>query len=463
MSTHPPEKHSPDAGKSEEQLKREFARRLRRLREARGQTQSQVAKALGFASESVYQLWEGSGNLPSAFNLHKLARYFQVSTDYLLGLPGEQREVSVEREPQEDQEESRKLEVFKLALQGKDWDAPELASLLRALRRSSLESLEQCYERVITDVTYPSRSQYLPRLEDFYTPAARQAKEEIERLFRQRPFSDVRRVTLYVLDLGDVPSRRLQRIILGMQGAALIKQRRMELSKQGQTNFTLGISNGRMTRDVLLAPNMARGDIQDVEVIPLVLGKSQSDTTAASSLIGHFVFDHGDYGVKRGVYLKDRKASYRIKMVAGGIDLAFMGVGSLEPDDPKSLFAKLLAERGLVPEELRAKGIIGNILFHFIREEPFRPSWEVYHPPEGQQIRVDIDDPAGDETLHTIGLDVLRELVEFMGTPVVMIVKDPSRAKVVRAALEMRWANTVICSLAVARDLLKLLAPTPAS
>lgn len=451
MSNTPSERNLPGSWKSEEQLKREFSTRLSDLRKSRRLTQSQVARALGFASESVYQLWEkGSGNLPSAHNLLKLANYFQVSTDYLLGLePTQQEQPPAEASQAADQEESSKLEVFRLALQGKNWDAPELRPLLRALQRSRLESLEQCYERVLTDVTYPTPSGNLPRLSDFYTPAARQAKEEIERLFLQRPAGQARPVTMYVLDLRSVPNRRLQRFLLGMQGAELIKQR--------QENFTLAISNGRMARDVILAPNLARGDIQDVEVIPLVLGRSQLDTTAATTLIGRFVFDHGDYGVRRGVYLKDRKAPHRIAMVAGDINLAFMGVGSVESGDPESLFAKLLRERGLVPDELRARGVIGNVLYQFVREDPSGPSWEVYHPPEAQQICVDIHDPAGDETLHVISLDTLRELVEFMDAQIVLVVKDPSRVRVVRAALEMRWANSVICSLPVAEELRALL------
>jgi transcriptional regulator with XRE-family HTH domain len=440
------EKTEPGLEKIEERLKREFSSRLRHLRVTARLTQSQVAKALGFSSESVYQLWEkGTGNLPSALNLHKLALYFHVSTDYLLGL----REEQPLGKPQEGSEDERnKLAVFQLALQGKDWDAPELETLLRSLLRSRWESLEQCYERVLTDVTYPTRPRNLPRLSDFYTPAARQTTEDIEALFRQRPANQARRVKMYVLDLGLVPSRRLQRLILGMQGAELIKQR--------QANFTLGISNGRMARDVILAPNLVRGDIQNISVIPLVFGRSQ-DNTSATTLIGNLVFEHGDYQVER-VYLKDEKRAKRIAMLVGSIHLAFMGVGSVEPNDPESLFAKLLAEQGLVPGELGAGGIIGNILYHFIREDPSGRSWEHYND---KRICVSIDDPADEEVLHAVSLDILRELVEIREAQIVLVVKDPSRANVVRAALEMRWANSVICTLTVAQELLTLLSEKP--
>lgn len=455
MSISRPERNQPGDGESEESLKKAFAVRLRRLREERGKTQNQVAKALGFASESVYQLWEkekGDGNLPSAHNLRKLARYFKVSADYLLDLPEARRGTSpVGGSGEEDQEERRKLEVFQLAMQGKNWDAPETAALLRAIQRQPLETLSMCYDRVLTDVIYPPRPKNLPRLSDFYTPAAQQAKEEIERLFLQRPAGQARRVMMYVLDLRQVPSSRLQRNILGMQGAELIKRRRA---------YTLGISNGRMARDVLFAPNLVRGDIQDVMLIPLVLGRSQSDATAATTIIGDFVFRHGDYGVER-VPLKDEMGWKRIAMLAGSIDLAFMGIGSLEPEDKKSLFTRLLEERAIDPAELRGEGVIGNVLFHLIRENASGTSWDVYDRPDGKHIRVDIgDDNVEEDVLHTLSLDTLRELVEVRQAHIVITVTDPPRARIVRAALEMGWANSVICSLEVAEALSALLRPS---
>ena len=95
-------------GKTEGQLKKEFAIRLRQLRDGRKQTQSQVAKDLGFASESVYQLWEkGDGNLPSALNLRKLAGHFGVSTDYLLGLQGAQAGTLAEEVQKDAQKEAQ--------------------------------------------------------------------------------------------------------------------------------------------------------------------------------------------------------------------------------------------------------------------------------------------------------------------------------------------------------------------
>lgn len=58
--------------------------RIRGLRKELGETQVQVADALGIA-ESHYQKYERGASLPNAENLWKLADHFGVSIDYLVG------------------------------------------------------------------------------------------------------------------------------------------------------------------------------------------------------------------------------------------------------------------------------------------------------------------------------------------------------------------------------------------
>src|SRR5262249_43351883 len=153
------------------------------------------------------------------------------------------------------------------------------------------------------------------------------------------------------------------------------------------------------------------------------------------------VFNHGDYGVEL-LDLKDVKVPQRIALRARSIDLAFMGIGALEPTIHKSLFGELLDRKGLSREELREAGVIGNILFHLISETP-GPSWQEYELPPEKRIAVDIDDPTSDDTLHVLSLDILRELVEIGGAQIVVLAKNPTRARIIRAALELRCANTV--------------------
>ena len=435
----------PGAASSEESWKAVFSERLRKLREAAGQTQRQVAEALGFTSESVYQLWEKpDGNLPSAPNLRKLALHFGVSTDFLLGMKEQQASVPAQHE---DALQQAKQRLFQLALQGHGYDSPEVLALYPMLRRFLREPMNVCYKRVITDFIYAASLNDLPRLEGFRTPETSRIESEIEQLFRERPAGRARHVTMYVLDLDRVPSPRLQRIILGMRGAELIRQR--------HANFTLAVSNGRMARSLLTAPNLVRGDIENVLVMPLTLGRTEVDPTAATVLVRNFAFVHADYGVS-SLKLRDVKnRPQQVDTQAHAIGLAFMGVGDVEDGD--SLFAELLVERGWTLEQLKREKVIGNVLFHLIREDaPL--SWSIYEPPPGKKIAVDLyEQTADDRVIRTLSLVVLEKLVQIGEAQIVVMVNEPARAPIIRAALEMQWANTVICTLAVARELRKVL------
>lgn len=67
---------------------------LRFLREKTSKTQEETAKALGI-KRSAYSHFENNRNNPDNETLVKMANYFNVSTDYLLG-----------RDPKEDDEKS---------------------------------------------------------------------------------------------------------------------------------------------------------------------------------------------------------------------------------------------------------------------------------------------------------------------------------------------------------------------
>lgn len=67
-----------------------FQERLRALRKEKGETQVQVAEALGIASRH-YQKFEAGANLPSFENLWALADHFGVSMDYLAGRSEERK------------------------------------------------------------------------------------------------------------------------------------------------------------------------------------------------------------------------------------------------------------------------------------------------------------------------------------------------------------------------------------
>lgn len=61
-----------------------FAQRVKELRKEKKKTQSEVAEYLGIKLRA-YQYYESATYYPDVRGLIKLADYFAVSTDYLLG------------------------------------------------------------------------------------------------------------------------------------------------------------------------------------------------------------------------------------------------------------------------------------------------------------------------------------------------------------------------------------------
>lgn len=63
----------------------QFKERLKELRSEKELSQTQLAKELGVSQRSVSN-WETGVRQPDFETLEKLANFFAVSTDYLLGL-----------------------------------------------------------------------------------------------------------------------------------------------------------------------------------------------------------------------------------------------------------------------------------------------------------------------------------------------------------------------------------------
>ena len=61
-----------------------FANRLKYLRHSKQLTQEALAEKLGVKKQSVSN-WENANIMPSVEILEKIANFFHVSTDYLLG------------------------------------------------------------------------------------------------------------------------------------------------------------------------------------------------------------------------------------------------------------------------------------------------------------------------------------------------------------------------------------------
>lgn len=61
-----------------------FANKIKHLRQTRELNQVQLAEKLGVKKQSVSN-WENDNIMPSVETLEKIADFFEVSTDYLLG------------------------------------------------------------------------------------------------------------------------------------------------------------------------------------------------------------------------------------------------------------------------------------------------------------------------------------------------------------------------------------------
>lgn len=66
-------------------MEENFGERLRQLRTEKGLGQIELAQALN-VSKGVISLWENNLREPTLSNIKSIAIFFQVTSDYLLGL-----------------------------------------------------------------------------------------------------------------------------------------------------------------------------------------------------------------------------------------------------------------------------------------------------------------------------------------------------------------------------------------
>lgn len=64
---------------------KEFAERLKELRLEKGLSQRELAKSVNLSHNAIAQ-WENESRMPNAEAVVTLAKFFSVTTDYLLGL-----------------------------------------------------------------------------------------------------------------------------------------------------------------------------------------------------------------------------------------------------------------------------------------------------------------------------------------------------------------------------------------
>ena len=70
-------------------MKKIFGSRLKKLRMKNGEYQADLAEVLK-VDTSMISLWENGKNYPEVVKLIEIAEYYNVTTDYLLGLSNEE-------------------------------------------------------------------------------------------------------------------------------------------------------------------------------------------------------------------------------------------------------------------------------------------------------------------------------------------------------------------------------------
>lgn|SRR5690554_1690762 len=85
---------------------------LKKLRKEKGITQEELGKILGVTT-SMVGMYETNARKPSYEVLLKMADYFGVSTDYLLGKSSDQKEGEMETEIQLIQKAHKKMDAKK--------------------------------------------------------------------------------------------------------------------------------------------------------------------------------------------------------------------------------------------------------------------------------------------------------------------------------------------------------------
>lgn len=74
-----------------------FAKRIKKLREERRESQEDLAKLVGYKKQAISH-WEISGKVPRTKVLEILARHYKTTSDYLLGITSGTEAVHVEPE-----------------------------------------------------------------------------------------------------------------------------------------------------------------------------------------------------------------------------------------------------------------------------------------------------------------------------------------------------------------------------
>jgi len=416
----------------------EFGVRLKELRAAKAKKlgwrkipQREVAAQLNI-SPGAYGSWESGRTRPDVALLPKIADYFEVSIDFLLGYTASVQTglepittktdlVWSLRRPAQTEDEQKGLEVWERLIQGES-----LESITTALKVRSPQEIE----RYLLDIIYADMLSidHLPRDPDL--------AERVRQTF------GLREVIVMPLAVAEEALLRFRTTLLG-------EAARVYFNAHVYEGMRVGIAGGYSVSRMIYS--LRRGECRSIEIYPLAISPViETVALDANSLVGAFAYRHKGYNV-RGYALQYASPSdwkeakdvqrfaptLRILARAKSVDIAFMGIGIVgRRRAPIDWLGDLLAARGLGLEEIRQMGAVGDILYHLVDQN-------------GQPVAPEISD-----LICSIDLQDLREMVRS-GAQVVAIASRREKIEIARAAIKAGYANVFIIDDELARALLE--------
>ncbi len=392
--------------------------------------QREVAAALNISPGS-YGSWESGRTKPDIALLSKIADYFEVSVDFLLGHTArgqaspEQTTTktglawSLRRAAQTENEE-KGVEIWQRMAEGESSEA--VMNTLATPFRPEIE-------RYLLDVIYADM------IKIDHLPEDAGLAEQIRQTFGLREVKVVR--------MGPKMTSLFRYILLGEAARSYFTARVYEGMK-------VGIAGGYSVSRLVYS--LRRGECQNIDVYPLAISPVvEAIAVDTNSLVGALAYRHYGYNV-RGYCLQYaspedlREArdsqkfalTRRILAKAKSVDVAFMGLGTFRRRlVPIYWLGDLLESRGLSLEIMRERGAVGDILYHLIDRD-------------GQPVASEIDN-----LICSIELENLREMVRW-GVPMVVIASGKRKAEIARAAIKGGYANVFVINDELAQAMLNL-------
>lgn len=416
----------------------EFGLRLKNLRQTKAEKlgrrkipQREVAEKLGVTHGS-YASWEIGRTKPDIASLPKIASYFDVSIDFLLGyessirthLDRQTNQSGIEwslRRPIHTKEEEMGVEIWCQLCKGGNFE--EIGFALDIGSGSDVKSY-------LMDVIYTDMIN-INRLPEDYDLA-----EKVRQTFNLEEVIVIRKPV-------DSPNL-LGYILLGEASRLYFKG---HIHKRRRTK--VGIAGGYAVSQMVYS--LRPGDcLSPIELYPLATSPAiQNVGLDANTLVGVMEYRHRwhhvdgyflqyarPYDLQRVENHQSFGSTLSVLAKAKSIDIAFMGLGNFDKMFETINWIGNLHSRGLEIDTVRAQGAVGDILYHIVDQH-------------GQPIPSEID-----EYVCGIGLEDLQKMIQ-RNVRVVAIASGANKAQIARAAIKGKYINGLIITSELALALLE--------